>query len=244
MPDMTAAVQRTSFSLPLLTLISAALAIMALSQPPQVPAVWGFVFKPLTTLLIVWHAWRRGAGGLGPSDLPGATRLTRWLLAGLMFSLAGDIALLFPLSGFLPGLVGFLIAHVCYILGFCSRVRFAAVRWPFLLFGIVAAMVLGRLWAFVPAALQVPVLVYVVALTLMASQAWAWWRHSVREPEELRARWAAWGGTLFVFSDAMLAIDRFAGPVSQASLWVLASYWPAQWCMAQSLGGQGELSAE
>ncbi len=234
MPAMTAAVQRTSFSLPLLTLISGSLAIMALSHPPQLPAAWGFVFKPLTTLLIVWHAWRRGAAEPG---------LARWLLAGLVFSLVGDVALLFPVSGFVPGLLGFLVAHVCYILGFCSRARFAAVRWPFLLFGIVAAMVLGRLWAFVPGALQVPVLVYVVALTLMASQAWAWWRHSVRDPQELRARWAAWGGTLFVFSDAMLAIDRFAGPVSQASLWVLASYWPAQWCMAQSVGRPAELSA-
>lgn len=234
MPAMTAAVPRTSLSLPLLTLISATLAIMALSQPPQLPAAWGFVFKPLTTLLIIWHAWRRGAAEAG---------LARWLLAGLAFSLVGDVALLFPVSGFVPGLIGFLIAHVCYILGFCSRVRFGAVRWPFLLFGIVAAMVLGRLWAFVPADLQAAVLVYVVALTLMASQAWAWWRHSVREPQELRARWAAWGGTLFVFSDAMLAIDRFAGPVSQASLWVLASYWPAQWCMAQSLGRPAELSA-
>jgi uncharacterized membrane protein YhhN len=231
---MTAAVQRTSLSLPLLTLVSAALAILALSQPPQVPAGWGFVFKPLTTALIVWHAWRRGAA---------QPALARWLRAGLLCSLAGDVALLWPESGFLPGLLSFLAAHVCYIVGFCSRARLGAVRWPFLLFGTVAAVVLGRLWAFVPAALQMPVVVYVAALAIMASQAWAWWRHSVRHPEELRARWAAWGGTLFVFSDAMLAIDRFAGPVDQASLWVLASYWPAQWCMAQSLGSPAESSA-
>jgi len=228
---MTAAVDRTSLSLPLLTLLSASLAILALSQPPQLPAGWGFVFKPLTTLLIVWHAWRRGAA---------PPRLAQWLRAGLLCSLVGDVALLWPESGFLPGLVSFLVAHVCYILGFCSRIRLGAVRWPFLLFGLISAVVLGRLWSFVPAALQVPVVLYVLALAVMASQAWAWWRGRVSQPEELRARWAAWGGTLFVFSDAMLAIDKFAGPVDQASLWVLASYWPAQWCIAQSLGRTAE----
>jgi hypothetical protein len=41
---------------------------------------------------------------------------------------------------------------------------------------------------------------------------------------------------LFVLSDAMLAINKFAGPLDMASFWVLASYWPAQWCIASSLG--------
>ncbi|SEK76972.1 Uncharacterized membrane protein YhhN [Roseateles sp. YR242] len=224
---MTAAVDRTSLSLPLLTLASASLAILALSQPSQVPLGWGFVFKPLTTLLIIWQAWRRRAA---------APRLARWLRAGLVCSLVGDVALLWPEAGFLPGLVSFLLAHICYILAFCTRVRLGAVRWPFLLFGVIAAVVLGRLWTFVPPALQPPVVVYVAALAVMASQAWAWWRACVSGPEEGQARWAAWGGTLFVFSDAMLAINKFAGPVDMASLWVLASYWPAQWCMAQSVG--------
>jgi len=76
----------------------------------------------------------------------------------------------------------------------------------------------------------------VVCLAAMAAQAWAWWRRSVGHADEPLARWAAWGGTLFVLSDAMLAINKFAGPLDMASFWVLASYWPAQWCIASSLG--------
>ncbi len=223
---MTAPVAKSQVALPLLTLISATVAILALSQPPQLPAGLGWIFKPLTTVLILLYAVRRGA------DQP---RLARWLRTGLWCSLLGDIALLWPERGFLPGLLSFLVAHVCYVLAFCTQVRLGAVRWPFLMFGVIAATVLGSLWAHVPPALRAPIVVYVVALAIMASQAWAWWRRRAGQPDEPRARWAAWGGTLFVLSDAMLAIDRFAGPMEMASFWVLASYWPAQWCMASSL---------
>jgi uncharacterized membrane protein YhhN len=218
---------RLSAVLPLLTLLSAAAAILALSQPAQLPPVLAFLFKPLTTVLILVYAWPRG------TERP---RLARWLRAGLLCSLAGDVALLWPEPGFLPGLVSFLAAHVCYIVGFCTRKRLGAVRWPFLMFGVIAAAVLGRLWPHIPAELRAPVVVYVVCLSAMAAQAWAWWRGSVGQPDEPLARWAAWGGTLFVLSDAMLAINKFAGPLEMASFWVLASYWPAQWCIASSLG--------
>ncbi|WP_423597283.1 lysoplasmalogenase [Roseateles sp. MS654] len=224
---MTALAAKSAVVLPLLTALSAAVSILALSQPAHLPPGLGFLFKPLTTILILLHAWPRGA------DQP---RLARWVRVGLLCSLAGDIALLWPETGFLPGLVSFLVAHVCYIAGFCSRLRLGAVRWPFLMFGVIAAAVLGRLWPHIPGALQGPVVVYVAALTVMAAQAWAWWRGSVSRPDEPRARWAAWGGTLFVLSDAMLAINKFAGPLEMASFWVLASYWPAQWCIASSLG--------
>ncbi|RZI60711.1 MAG: lysoplasmalogenase [Rubrivivax sp.] len=217
---------RLAAALPLLTLLSAAAAILALSQPAQLPPALAFLFKPLTTVLILLYAWPRGA------DRP---RLARWLRAGLLCSLAGDVALLWPEQGFLPGLVSFLAAHVCYIVGFCTRKRLGAVRWPFLMFGVIAAAVLGRLWPHIPDELRAPVVVYVVCLSVMAAQAWAWWRGSVGQPDEPRARWAAWGGTLFVLSDAMLAINKFAGPLEMASFWVLASYWPAQWCIASSL---------
>jgi uncharacterized membrane protein YhhN len=218
---------RLAAALPLLTFLSAAAAILALSQPAQLPPALAFVFKPLTTILILLYAWPRG------DERP---RLARWLRAGLLCSLAGDVALLWPEQGFLPGLVSFLAAHVCYIVGFCTRKKLGAIRWPFLMFGVIAAAVLGRLWPHIPTELRVPVVVYVVCLSAMAAQAWAWWRGSVGQPDESLARWAAWGGTLFVLSDAMLAINKFAGPLEMASFWVLASYWPAQWCIASSLG--------
>jgi uncharacterized membrane protein YhhN len=73
----------------------------------------------------------------------------------------------------------------------------------------------------------------VVVLVAMAAQALARWR----EHPDARTRMAALGGVLFVASDALLAIDRFRAPIAAAPLWVLGSYWAAQWGIAQSVRG-------
>ena len=53
--------------------------------------------------------------------------------------------------------------------------------------------------------------------------------------EAPRAGLLALGGLLFVISDACLATNKFAGPLPLASLWVLSTYWSAQWCIASWL---------
>lgn len=187
-----------------------------------------FIAKPLTTVLLIVHAARRGA------DEP---RARRWILAGLALSLVGDVALLWPKEGFLPGLIAFLLAHLAYIVAFHGRVRFAA-RWqPFAAYALIAALVLTLLWPGVPAALRLPVLLYVVCLGSMAAQSAVVWRAARGTAAEPLARVGAIGGALFMLSDALLATNKFAGPLPLASLWVLASYWAAQWCIAGSLRG-------
>lgn len=190
------------------------------------PVALLFVAKPLTTVLLIVHAARRG------HDEP---RARRWILAGLALSLVGDIALLWPKEGFLPGLIAFLLAHLAYIAAFSSRARPFARALPFAVYALVAGAVLALLWPGVPAALRIPVVLYVVCLAAMAAQAavvWLGWRGGDREG---LARAGAIGGALFVLSDALLATNKFAGPLPLASLWVLASYWAAQWCIAGSL---------
>ena len=39
-------------------------------------------------------------------------------LAGLLFSLVGDVSLMLPNERFIQGLVSFLVAHLCYIVAF------------------------------------------------------------------------------------------------------------------------------
>ena len=216
--------------LPLLTMLSAVIAILALSRL-GLPFDWGFIAKPLTTLLIIAYAWPRG------TTVP---RLGSRLRLGLVFSLAGDTFLLWPEQGFLPGLVSFLLAHLAYIAGFCNQARFARIAWPFALFAAAAAAVLSYLWAGVPAPLQVPVLAYVACLASMSAQSWVWWRVAATDEDQAGpARWAAIGGLLFLCSDALLATNKFAGPLPQATAWVLTSYWAAQWCIASSLAPAG-----
>jgi len=200
-------------------------ALLAIAGSPWALAAPALVFscKPLATVLILARAWP----GRGWRD---ATSRQRLVLAGLLLSLVGDVALLWPKQGFLPGLVAFLLAHLCYIGAFTRGVRFAARPLAFACYAVVAFGVLAVLWPHVPSALRAPVLAYVVALAAMASQAAVLWL--VARGADA-ARIVAVGGALFLCSDALLAVNRFAVPLPAASLWILATYWSAQWCIAR-----------
>jgi uncharacterized membrane protein YhhN len=208
------------------TLVCGVLAILS--------APWGFgqpwmnlVFKPLTTLLIMTYAWPRGAG---------RPPTRRWVLLGLALSLCGDVALMWPERGFLPGLLSFLLAHLAYLRAFTGAgVRLAARPLPFVLYGLLAALILWQLWPGVPPGLRLPVLAYVACLASMAAQAAVVGLQSRGTPRQRGGLLLAIGGALFLCSDALLATNRFAAPLPLAGLWILLSYWLAQWCIASWL---------
>ncbi|MBQ0945614.1 lysoplasmalogenase [Ideonella sp. 4Y16] len=211
-----------SVALLLLAALSGALTILAAPWAWALPPL-AWVCKPLTTALLIAWAARRGHGD----------PMRRPLLLGLALSWVGDVALLWPQQGFLPGLVSFLAAHLAY--GVALWRGGARPWWPAIaLYGAVALGVLQHLWPGIAPALQGPVVAYVLALAGMAALAAArWWRQ--RSAGAAGPAWGAAGGALFMLSDATLAVDRFAAPVPMASLWILASYWCAQACIAAAL---------
>ncbi len=216
---------------PRATVLNAGIAASALLAIAGAPWALGqswmvFVFKPLATLLIIALAWPRGRA---------TPLLRRLVLAGLLLSLAGDVALLWPKEGFLPGLIAFLIAHLLYIAAFTRVQRFAAHPVALLVYALLAGVILSQLWAAVPPALHLPVAAYVLALASMAAQAAVVWWGARGTAEEPRARILAIGGALFLCSDALLATNKFAIPLPMASLWILATYWAAQWCISSWL---------
>ena len=214
----------TSRSWGRLAVVAAAITIVSapwgLSQPWLVA-----VFKPMATMAIMAHAWGRG------HDMPGARR---GVLLGLTLSLVGDIALLWS-SGFLIGLVAFLLAHLTYLSVFAKAAPLFARRAPFVAYALVGSAVLMGLWPGVPAGLRLPVLAYVFCLCLMAAQAAVVWLRAAPGRERRRAAGLALGAACFVASDALLAINRFAVPLPLESLWILATYWWAQWRIASWL---------
>ena len=210
--------------------LSAALAIAGnLTGPSWL--IW--LFKPLTTLIIIAHAWPRGQA---------APLLRRWVIVGLVYSLGGDVALMFGDSTFVVGLLSFLLAHLAYLWAFTRVQRLAAWPWAFVGYGLLAGLVLSQLWPGVPAGLRPPVIAYVLCLAAMAAQAAVVWRGSRADGADEGARRRggvlALGGFLFLCSDALLATNKFAGPLPLASLWVLVTYWSAQWCIASWLAPQ------
>ena len=218
--------QRRQRVRPVLAALSAAAAILSLVG--ALPVVLAFVFKPLTTLLVIGFAWPRGAN---------APKQRHLIHIGLILSLAGDVFLLWPKEGFLPGLLAFLLAHLAYIAAFCMPVRLAAKSFAFVAYALIAAAILAALWPGVPPALRAPVVAYVVCLATMAAQALVWWRSSAaaQSADVTLARAAALGCVLFRASDSRLAINKFAMPLPLASLWILLSSWLAQWCIASAL---------
>ncbi len=207
-----------------LTLVGASLAIVGASWALDI-AWLHIVFKPLTTALIGARAWSRG------SRQP---QVRRWILCGLALSLLGDIALLWPQQGFLPGLVAFLLAHIAYIVAFTREHRFLAQPTALISYALAAGAILTLLWPSIPPGLRVPVACYVLALTAMSAQT-AVVGLAAQGDDLPRGRLLMLGGALFMTSDALLATNRFAVPLPAANLWILGTYWGAQWCIASWL---------
>jgi len=202
-----------------LTLASAILNIRAEYIGPRHQV---YVFKPLTTLLILLIAlWAPG---------PVAPLYRYAILAGLAFSLAGDVFLMLPQDRFVAGLVSFLAAHLCYIVAFSSGVGFGGSLWslaPLLAYVVIMFGVLSPHLD----KMRLPVLVYELVIVTMAWQAFERWA-SMRDVGGLLA---LLGAALFVISDSALAINRFMGRFGAAQALILGTYFSAQWLIALSV---------
>lgn len=189
--------------------------------------------KPATTLLIAAIVWQARDAA--------RPFYRRAVLAGMLLSCLGDIALMLPVDAFVPGLIAFLLAHLCYITAFRDGLRagrglLAATA----LLGAFAVLNVMGLWPHLPAPMRIPVLAYVVVLASMAVLALArlWRRPPPAAMDAGSARWAAAGALLFVASDSLLAWDRFGGGLPLASLLVLSTYYAAQYAIARSVKQQ------
>jgi uncharacterized membrane protein YhhN len=153
-----------------------------------------------------------------------------FVLAGLLCSLAGDIALMFPDKLFTAGLAAFLAAQVCYILAFKpgpERPVSAALLFPFLIYGLLMFRILAPSLG----PLKFPVFVYVAAIAVMAGLA----AGRFVERGGLQPLLAFAGAVLFLVSDSVLAYDRFAKKLGFAQAVILGTYFPAQILIALSV---------
>ena len=157
----------------------------------------------------------------------------RWLVfAALVWSLGGDLWLVFP-SGFVPGLVNFLVAHVLYLCAFAPGggwdARSVALLVPFLVAG---GAMLAYLWPHLGKD-RVPVAVYVAVILVMGWRAAA--RAAAATVPEPSGMLALVGAVLFMTSDSVLAIDRFARRFATADGVLMTTYYAAQTLIALSV---------
>ncbi|EJN02425.1 lysoplasmalogenase [Phyllobacterium sp. YR531] len=181
-----------------------------------------YIAKPLAIVLLLVIVLTASAG------VPARYRWS--ILAGLAFSLCGDVFLMLPQDYFIQGLVCFLVAHCCYIAAFTSDVRFGARQLTFLICLILAVAMVSGLWSVLPSNIKAPVVVYAIVLALMAAQAIA--RTQILANSASRS--AATGAILFMISDSILAYGKFRFDIPLEGLWVLSTYFAAQWFIARS----------
>ncbi len=180
--------------------------------------VLDYITKPATMLaLIAWMVFEVGASG--PLIL---------FTLGFFASLIGDVCLMLPRELFIGGLVAFLIAHVCYIIGFNFQAPPVTVVTVLMAVGVavVAWMVIRPLRAGLLAngkkPLLQPVQIYTGVISLMLLSALV---------TLVRSNWGtiaavlvSLGAALFFLSDTLLAWNRFVTSISHASLKVRVTY--------------------
>ncbi|MGD8465881.1 MAG: lysoplasmalogenase [Anaerolineae bacterium] len=176
-----------------------------------------YIVKPLSTLLVIAVAL---LSLLEPNAQPS---FTLWVTLGLLFSLGGDVALMFESNkAFLIGLILFLLAHVIYCIAFTLPNGFHTqdmITGALLLaFAVIVFLYLRPGLG----SMQGPVIVYILIICLMVNRAASAFFGDAFTTTQ------AWlltvGAILFLLSDLVLAINRFRHPFEANRLGLFLYY--------------------
>lgn len=149
---------------------------------------------------------------------------------GLSVSVFGDLFFVLPQERFVPGLVAYLLGHLCYITGMFWT------AWPVASSSFLVLGGLGLLTFFlfrpIAAGMQrtgrgdlvTPAVVYAVVLTAML-----WQALSAGTPLLAAA------GLLYYVADTVMVWHRFVRPVRHQQLVEFSCYFGAQFCFAASV---------
>ncbi|MCJ1885454.1 lysoplasmalogenase [Pseudomonas sp. LA21] len=156
----------------------------------------------------------------------------RWIAAGLVLSMLGDILLEWPVNAFVPGLAAFLLAHLAYLLAYLGDTRRLAPAGQ-----LFAALLGGGLFVLLHSRglgpLLLPIALYSLTISCMLWRALA--RLGCADLPAASRNLAAVGALLFVSSDAMIGISRFVGAFDGSSYAIMLTYWLGQFGIAASV---------
>jgi uncharacterized membrane protein YhhN len=180
------------------------------------------IFKPLTTALIIYLAFRQGG-----TAFPFYKTM---ILIGLGLSLVGDIFLMLPRERFVAGLIAFLIAHLTFISAFVFDFPLYY-NWVYL--APVALYILIFLKILTPhtGEMTLPVVVYALVIGTFV------WLASCRYGTHVSESsfYVMTGAILFVLSDSLLAYNKFVKTLKAAPALVMVLYWGALYFLALSV---------
>lgn len=159
------------------------------------------------------------------------TLLAKSILGALIFSLIGDILLLWD-HLFIYGIGAFLISHVCYIIGFkiaqkptesILNVNFIKTFFINLPIYFIAAFVFYMINPNL-GVLKIPVIVYIIVIVSMLTMA----RERYGKCNSASFWQVFIGASLFFISDGLLALNKFYQSIPDANLMIMGTYAIAQ----------------
>jgi uncharacterized membrane protein YhhN len=160
--------------------------------------------------------------------------LKKWIVGALIFSLTGDVLLMFVTSDasfFLAGLVAFLIAHLFYIFFFHSIRIFEKIKGKVFLLLLVFIYYAALITFLNPWLndMKLPVRIYSVVICFMLMLSMHMFYIHNR-----KAGWKMFlGALLFVLSDSVLAINKFYISFIEAGPIIMLTYGLAQLFLVQ-----------
>ncbi|MFC1922363.1 lysoplasmalogenase [Chloroflexota bacterium] len=153
-----------------------------------------------------------------------------FFVIGLIFSLVGDIFLMLPNEKFVAALVSFLFAHIAFILGFSSGIpNFSA---PGLILLILVGLNAFEIYRRISNGLRsrgqdsfiTPVLIYAIVISLMVVSALLTMVGPNSEWNPFPSMMVSFGALFFVFSDTLLAWNKFVNPIKYGDIFVIVTY--------------------
>lgn len=173
---------------------------------------WFLVMKPLTTVLVI----------LVPVLEKNMDKvLRRLLIIALCFCLLGDILLMKP-DYFIYGLGAFLMAHLIFAKGFIGLQGFQ--RNPIVALALLIIGIGLYAWLYPDLSeLKYPVAAYVLVILVMVWQAVGLYLNNKTTAFAL----IALGALFFMFSDSLIAVNKFKTPFELSGVVILSTYWLA-----------------
>ncbi|WP_436371490.1 lysoplasmalogenase [Cytobacillus sp. BC1816] len=190
---------------------------------PHEPLELKIVFKLIPMALIIIYAFRKLPASPSPA--------LRLVIMGLFFCMLGDG---FIAVSFVAGLGAFLVGHLFYLTGFLkmaqiTKLRLAAIIPIGLYSWLVGRQLISSLAAEGNDTLVMPVIAYMLVISIMALSAIL-----------TGSKWAIAGSLLFVISDSILSWNMFVSSVVHSDVFIMTTYYAAQFLIAFSLSSIGK----
>ncbi|MDA3860531.1 MAG: lysoplasmalogenase [Melioribacteraceae bacterium] len=178
-----------------------------------------FVAKPLTMLFIIALPLLEIREDYSP--------YAYLVITGLIFSLLGDLFLLYPDKYFANGLYSFLVAHIFYIIAFNKNVNEYSIGIIFIV--LIYILIVSKTLVPKLGGMKYPVLFYIFIISAMLYSALN------MDLQMDGISYVGIGAILFAISDTVLAFNKFYKKFSFAEPIVLSTYFVAQLMFAMTI---------